>query len=61
MELSIFFTLVTCDFCKRGKNLGDHLTVAVSSDEFNSIKGKKLLFLTLKGKKLWKTSNVWMK
>jgi glycerol-3-phosphate cytidylyltransferase len=26
---------------KRAKNLGDHLTVAISSDEFNAIKGKK--------------------
>ena len=28
---------------QRVKNLGDHLTVAISSDEFNSIKGKKTL------------------
>ena len=26
---------------KRAKTLGDHLTVAISSDEFNAIKGKK--------------------
>lgn len=26
---------------KRAKELGDHLTVALSSDEFNAIKGKK--------------------
>src|SRR5699024_7820847 len=26
---------------KRAKALGDHLTVAISSDEFNAIKGKK--------------------
>lgn len=26
---------------KRAKELGDHLTVAISSDEFNAIKGKK--------------------
>ena len=28
---------------QRVKNLGQHLTVAVSTDEFNSIKGKKTL------------------
>ena len=28
---------------QRVKKLGDHLTVAVSTDEFNSIKGKKTL------------------
>ncbi|MFB1051571.1 glycerol-3-phosphate cytidylyltransferase [Paraliobacillus sp. JSM ZJ581] len=26
---------------RRAKELGDHLTVAISSDEFNAIKGKK--------------------
>ncbi|GEN57747.1 glycerol-3-phosphate cytidylyltransferase [Halolactibacillus alkaliphilus] len=26
---------------RRAKDLGDHLTVAISSDEFNAIKGKK--------------------
>ncbi|MCT8140324.1 glycerol-3-phosphate cytidylyltransferase [Anaerobacillus sp. CMMVII] len=26
---------------KRAKDLGDHLTVAISSDEFNELKGKK--------------------
>lgn len=26
---------------KRAKDLGDHLTVAISSDEFNKIKGKE--------------------
>ncbi|GEM02384.1 glycerol-3-phosphate cytidylyltransferase [Halolactibacillus halophilus] len=26
---------------RRAKDLGDHLTVAISSDEFNTIKGKK--------------------
>ncbi|NMB18876.1 MAG: adenylyltransferase/cytidyltransferase family protein, partial [Erysipelothrix sp.] len=25
---------------RRAKELGDHLTVAISSDEFNAIKGK---------------------
>ncbi|MFO7889589.1 MAG: glycerol-3-phosphate cytidylyltransferase [bacterium] len=29
---------------QRAKELGDHLTVAVSSDEFNSIKGKKCVY-----------------
>ena len=28
---------------ERARELGDHLTVAVSSDEFNAIKGKKAL------------------
>lgn len=29
---------------KAARKLGDHLTVAVSTDEFNSIKGKKCVF-----------------
>ncbi len=29
---------------KRAKTLGDHLIVAISSDEFNAIKGKKSYF-----------------
>jgi len=29
---------------KRAKELGDHLTVAISTDEFNSIKGKKCVY-----------------
>lgn len=29
---------------KRAKSLGDHLTVAISSDEFNAIKGKKAFY-----------------
>ena len=28
---------------QRVKNLGDHLTVAISTDEFNAVKGKKTL------------------
>ena len=28
---------------QRVKNLGDHLTVAISTDEFNAVKGKKSL------------------
>ncbi|PXW92031.1 glycerol-3-phosphate cytidylyltransferase [Streptohalobacillus salinus] len=29
---------------KRAKELGDHLTVAISSDEFNALKGKKAYY-----------------
>jgi glycerol-3-phosphate cytidylyltransferase len=29
---------------KRAKALGDHLTVAISSDEFNALKGKKAYY-----------------
>lgn len=29
---------------RRAKELGDHLTVAISSDEFNAIKGKKAYY-----------------
>lgn len=29
---------------KRAKELGDYLIVALSTDEFNEIKGKKMLF-----------------
>lgn len=30
---------------KRAKELGDYLIVAISSDEFNEIKGKKLIIV----------------
>lgn len=30
---------------QRARELGDHLTVVMSTDEFNSIKGKKLILL----------------
>jgi glycerol-3-phosphate cytidylyltransferase len=29
---------------RRAKEMGDHLTVAISSDEFNAIKGKKAFY-----------------
>src|SRR5699024_9210727 len=29
---------------RRAKEMGDHLTVAISSDEFNAIKGKKAYY-----------------
>lgn len=30
---------------KRAKDLGDYLIVAISSDEFNKLKGKKLIIV----------------
>lgn len=33
---------------KRAKDLGDYLIVAISSDEFNKLKGKKKLIIVMK-------------
>ena len=40
------------ELLRRSKELGDNLIVAVSTDEFNSIKGKKSLF-DYKQRKQW--------